>query len=194
MDDYLLDNNIISMLVKGQNDSVWAASDKLYPKVAQHFCALSGAHLFIPAMAVAEIEFGMAVVDDCSSSPLSPSVIAHRAALRQFFGRYPQYEFGEHTVERYALIRARLWKKFGTSTSKAYRFKEKLPEELFDNQAGEFLKIDEKDLIIVSIALEHNIIFATCDRRIGMNRIVQAADELKQEGKLKNVRYQYWDS
>ena len=194
MDDYLLDNNIISTLVKGQNDSDWAASDKLYPKVAKHFSALSDDHIFIPAMAVAEIEFGMAVVDDCSSSPLSPSVIAHRVAIREFFRRYPQYEFGEHTVEFYALIRARLWKRFGTPTSKPYRFEEKLPEQLFDNQAGEFLKIDEKDLIIFSIALEHNIIFVTCDRRIGMNRIVRAADELKQEGKLRNVRYQYWDS
>ena len=51
VDGYLLDNNIISILAR--------PSDSRYPGISADFQAIRPGSVFLPVIAIAEIEFGM---------------------------------------------------------------------------------------------------------------------------------------
>lgn len=173
MDGHLLDTNIISALANPRN----VRHDELKQKIRN----LS--HVWLPVIAIAEIEFGMAKTDKLDE--------AQRNEIRRFFREYPQpLGIGDNTVEPYALLRGQLWRMYATPDKRSH--KEKLPEELFDKITGKQLGIDERDLLIASVAAENGLILVTNDSNRGMTRIEEAAKHLNATGQSVNLRIAHW--
>ena len=75
--------------------------------------------MFLPVIAIAEIEFGM-MLSTVSNEE-------QKRNLRNFFTQYPLHlPIDDNTIEPYALIRAQLWREYGTR--KKRRYKERVPE------------------------------------------------------------------
>lgn len=172
---YLLDNNIISLLARPQDPS--------HGSIKARLRALQGSPVFLPVIAIAEIEFGMAKA--VAANP------TQREALHRFFVDYPLHlPIDDNTVEPYALIRAQVWHNHGTPKGRGH--KEKLPEELTDRVTGESLGIDERDLLIASTAAQYGLTLITNDSNEGMRRIEKAAQDLEMAGKPIRLRIDRW--
>lgn len=79
MEGYLLDNNVISILMRPM--------DPRYTQVKGRFDALGGSPIYLPVIAMAEIEYGMAKADNPDEQ--------QRNAVRQFFAQYPLEKRGQ---------------------------------------------------------------------------------------------------
>ncbi|MFH1922071.1 MAG: type II toxin-antitoxin system VapC family toxin [Planctomycetota bacterium] len=175
VEGYLLDNNIISILVR--------PADERYPRVRAHLEAVQPSPIFLPVIAIAEIEYGMAKAENPDEK--------QQAAMRQFFAQYPLHlGIDDHTIEPYALIRAQLWKTHATKRRRGH--KETLPEELVNRESGKLLSIDERDLLIACVAVQYNLVLATCDENPGMKAVEEAAAELETAGHPVRLRISYW--
>jgi predicted nucleic acid-binding protein len=173
MDGYLLDTNVVSVLANSRN--------LRHAEFKQKLGNLQ--HVWLPVVAIAEIESGMAKTDRPDET--------QRDEIRRFFREYPQHlGIGDNTVEPYALLRGQLWRMHATREKRGH--KEKLPEELFDKVTGKQLGIDERDLFIASVAAENGLILATNDSNAGMKRIEEAAQQLQEAGKAVNLKISYW--
>ena len=105
VDGYLLDTNIISILAR--------PSDAKYPGISANFQAIHQGPVFLPVIAIAEIEFGMMLS--------SASNEEQKRALRNFFAQYPHHlPIDDNTIEPYAMIRAQLWREHGTRKRRRY--------------------------------------------------------------------------
>lgn len=112
--------------------------------------------------------------------------------VRAFFADYPHHlPVDDNTVEPYALIRAQLWRDYGTTKSRGGS-KERVPEELVERVSGKSLGIDERDLLIASVAVQYNLVLATNDQNSGMKRIEESARKLKAAGKPVHLHVEYW--
>jgi predicted nucleic acid-binding protein len=173
IDGYLLDTNVISVLANPRNPRRSEYEQKVQAME----------HVWLPVIAIAEIEFGMAKTD-------KPDEI-QQAAVRRFFQNFPQpLGFHVNTVEPYALLRAQLWKMYATKEKR--RHVEKVPEDLFDRVTGKQLGVDERDLLIASVAAENGLILATGDKNAGMTHIDEAARKLQEAGQSVNLRIEFW--
>jgi predicted nucleic acid-binding protein len=174
---YLLDNNIISILAQPSNPR--------HAPVKQRFEALGGAPVFLPVIAIAEIEFGMVKTK-------TPDA-AQQAAVRQFFVDYPLHlGIDDNTVEPYSLIRSQIWHDHATPRGSGSAHKEKQPEGLIDRVSGKSLGIDERDLLIASTAAQYGLVLVTNDNNEGMKRIEKAAQSLELAGKSVQLRIEIW--
>lgn len=163
--DHLLDTNVVSAIVFPTNP--------LHDAMRERLERLGGVRVYLPVVAIAEIRSGMAM----ARSP-SPKGVA---LLGEFLANYPlQLAFDRHTVEPYAMLRAEVWKVHGTPLKRGY--KEKQPEELANRVSGKALGIDERDLLIASIACQYRLVLATQDQNQGMRRIQEAAARLDAAG------------
>ena len=171
-ESYLLDNNVISVLAR--------PADPRYAHIKAQFDALGDAKVALPVIAIAEIEFGMAKATTAN--------VVQQAAVRQFFNNHPWHlGIDDDTISSYAAVRAQLWNLYGTSKMSGGKMRghhEKLPDELRDRATGQWIGIDERDLLIVSVALQYNLVFATVDRNEEMKRIENAVDQLFADSKL----------
>lgn len=173
MDGFLLDTNIISILAN--------LRDLRHTEFKQKIQHLD--HIWLPVVAIAEIESGMAKADRPDET--------QRDEIRRFFREYPQHlGIGDNTVEPYAHLRSQLWRMYATREKRGH--KEKLPEELSDKVTGKQLGIDERDLFIASVAAENGLVLATNDSNAGMQRIEEAAQQLQEAGKSVNLKISYW--
>ncbi len=169
MEGYLLDTNVISILAR--------PNDPLYPHVKMRLEGLGASPVYLPVIAVAEIEYGMAKAENPDER--------QRDAVRQFFKEYPTPLAVDHnTIEPYALIRAQL--------RKDCPGKGRLPEEWVHRESGKFLGIDERDLLIASVAAQYSLVLATRDQNRGMTAIEAAAAKLQQAGYPVPLRISYW--
>jgi predicted nucleic acid-binding protein len=152
----------------------------------QRFEALGDAPVFLPVIAIAEIEFGMVKTK-------APDA-AQQAAVRQFFADYPLHlGIDDNTVEPYALIRAQIWHEHATPKgSSGSAHKEKQPEDLTDRISGKSLGIDERDLLIASTAAQYGLVLVTNDSNEGLKRIEKAAQTLEMAGKPVQLRIELW--
>jgi len=173
---YLLDTNIISYLARPESPQ--------YNNVKRYLSKLGrDERVMLPVIAIAEIEFGIAKAGRKLSDEL-------RDVLRKFFESYPLHlGIDDNTVEPYSLIRAELWKKHATKT-KGKRHKEKIPEDLFEKVTGKELGIDERDLLIASVAIQYGLVLVTADRK--MKPIIDAARELEMQGEDVYLRWADW--
>jgi predicted nucleic acid-binding protein len=165
-DGCLLDTNVISAL-----------ADKTRPDHAptsQRLAAIGNSPVPLPVMAIAEISFGKAKAGDVAPQK--------RAGLRVFFAQYVHLPADDGTVDPYSLVRAEIWRLFATPQKRGH--KEKRPEDLLDKVTGKELGIDEPDLLIASVALEHNVILVTHDEKEGMRRIKEASERIFQRGEF----------
>jgi predicted nucleic acid-binding protein len=173
VDGYLLDNNIISILAR--------PSDPRYAGISANFQAIQPGPVFLPVIAIAEIEFGMMLSSNSNTE--------QKNALRDFFTQYPLHlPIDDNTVEPYARLRAQLWRDYGSRKQRGYR--EKDPYDL--RVSGKRLGIDERDLLIASIAMQYNLVLATNDQNEGMKRIEQSARKLGAAGEPVHLRIEYW--
>lgn len=170
-DGYLPDNNAISILMR--------PDDWRYPHVKSRFDGIGDAPVALPVIAIAEIEFGMAKA--------ATADLVQRAAVRKFFADHPWHlGIDDGTVEPYAIVRARLWELYGTPNGRKKRgHQERLPDQLRDRATAQWIGIDERDLLIVSIALQYNLVFATVDRNEEMKRIERAVNDVVDAGKWR---------
>jgi len=174
---YLLDTNIVSTLVRPQSP--------LHASVRSHLLALTDEPIMLSVISIAEIEFGMAKATKPDET--------QKAAIRKFFSGYPlPLGIDDGTVEPYALLRAELWRLYATPKGRSHR--EKLPEDLFDRVSGKELGIDERDLLIASVAIQYNLILATLDRNQGMIHIERAAASLTTRGIALSLRVADWSA
>jgi predicted nucleic acid-binding protein len=175
VDDYLLDNNIISILAR--------PSDPRYPGISADFQSIRPGSVFLPVIALAEIEFGMMLSSTANE--------AQKKDLRDFFTQYPlHFPIDDNTVEPYAMLRAQLWRTHGTRKGRGYR--EKILEDPTERVSGRSLGIDERDLLIASIAVQYNLVLATNDRNRGMQRLEESARQLEVAGAPVRLRLEYW--
>jgi predicted nucleic acid-binding protein len=169
VEGYLLDNNVISILMRPR--------DPRYPQVKARFDDLGASPVYLPVIAIAEIEYGMAKAENPDER--------QRDAVRRFFAEYPIHlAVDDETIEPYALIRAQLWKDCDA--------RGKLPEEWVHRESGKLLGIDERDLLIASVAAQYSLVLATCDQNRGMTAIEGAAAKLAQAGYPIRLRISYW--
>jgi predicted nucleic acid-binding protein len=169
VEGYLLDTNVISILMR-QNDP-------LYPHVKMRFDGLGASPVYLPVIAIAEIEYGMAKAENPDER--------QRDAVRQFFKEYPTHlAVDDNTIEPYARIRAQL--------RKDCPGKGNLPEEWVHRESGKLLGIDERDLLIASVAAQYNLVLATCDQNRGMKAIEAAAAKVQEAGHPIRLRISYW--
>ncbi|MGA2659054.1 MAG: type II toxin-antitoxin system VapC family toxin [Verrucomicrobiota bacterium] len=177
MSSYLLDTNIICALASPKHSNHVKAMAKMR--------SLTPERVFLPLIAIAEIRFGLASVDNADQS--------QRAELENFLSTYPSpYGFDEGTVEPYSLLRAQLFRTWATRDKRGRSFVEKQAWELADQVTGKELGIDEADLLIASVAAEYNLTLATNDQNAKMRRIEEAAAKLQAEGKQFHLRIEYW--
>lgn len=172
---YLLDTNIISILVR--------PTAQKYSIVKSRLARIADELVMLPVIAIAEIEFGMAKSEIPDES--------QKSALRRFFSDYPLHlGIDDNTIEPYSLVRAELWRLYATPKKRGH--KEKIPEDLLDRVTGRELGIDERDLLIASIAIQYNLILATADRNQGMLSIERAATNLEAKGEPICLRVEDW--
>lgn len=165
---YLLDTNIISYLARPESEQ--------HKNVKAHLSKLGNDEpVMLPVIAIAEIEFGIARAGRNLSTEL-------KDVLRKFFESYP-FHLGidDYTVEPYSLVRAELWRKSGGG---------KLPEDRFERVTGKQLGIDERDLLIASVAIQYGLVLVTADRK--MKPIIDAAGELEKQGQDVYLRWTDW--
>ncbi len=123
---HLLDNNIISILLQ--------PADSRYKGIRAKFDAIKDGPIFLPVIAIAEIEFGL---------DIGAGNREQARALRNFFTEYPHHlPVDDHTIEPYALLRAQIWRDHATPRKSRGGFEEKLPEQLTDRATGQSLGID----------------------------------------------------
>lgn len=175
LDGYLLDNNVISVLAR--------PSDPRYASLEAHLTAIGHAPVMLPVIAIAEIEFGMA-------KATNPDPV-QQTQIRAFFNLYPLHlGIDDNTIEPYAQLRAEIWRMYATPRQRGH--KERLPEQLKDRTTGKELGIDERDLLIASVAAQYNLVLATMDQNEGMKRIEAAAASLAKAGSPISLRISYW--
>ena len=175
MEGYLLDTNVISILMR--------SNDPRYLYVKAKFEELGASPVYLPVIAIAEIEYGMAKADSPNEQ--------QQNAVRRFFAEYPNHlGIDDDTIEPYAMIRAQLWREH--ATRKGSKHKEKLPEELVHRESGKLLGIDERDLLIASVAAQYGLVLATFDKKSGMMAIDAAGAKLERMGFSIRLRINYW--
>jgi predicted nucleic acid-binding protein len=105
-DGYLLDTNIILILLKPK--------DPRNPGVMTSFQSLKQGPVFLPVIAIAEIESGIARYTGAREEETK--------AVRDFFAEYPLHlPVDDNTIEPYALIRAQLWRDYGIKKRGGYK-------------------------------------------------------------------------
>jgi predicted nucleic acid-binding protein len=177
MPGYLLDTNIISVLA--------APRHPRYTEIQARMRRIASSSVFLPVIAIAEIEFGM-------RKAVNPDP-KQQEEVRKFFAAYPHHlSIDDHTIEPYSMLRAKLWRLLARSKRTGRGHVEKVPEELMDRVTGKELGIDERDLLIASVAAQHRLVLATNDQNAQMRRIEEAGKALELEGSPFTLLIEYW--
>lgn len=161
MKAYLFDTNIASAL--------WDELDTDHSDALRFVTDVAsiGGLVYVPRITIAEIEYGLKLY--VSTDP------ARRAKAEAAMRAYKSIrEVNKDTTEHYATMRAELFRRYAPRDAKG-RVKRVRPEQLIDKTTGQSLGIQENDLWIAAIAVEHNMVLVTDDR---MARIQEVAPNL----------------
>lgn len=154
---YLLDTNIASALFDKQ------CPDHSKALIFTNNAANAGDRIFISRFVVAEIEYGIAIHPNLDT--------VRTEQLRKSMDSYTSIkELAKWTTPCYADIRAALFNKFGERIAKG-KVKKVRPESLIDKTTSQTLSIQENDLWMAAIAVEHNMILVSEDK---MSRLKEA--------------------
>ncbi len=155
IEGYLLDTNIAS--------ASWDYGAPSHGCVRQRLEELGNALVYVAAVSIAEVEYGLQI---------APSIDAQRqSTVRSAMASYRVLHVDQHTAQAYAEIRANLFRTHAPRNRRG-RLTKKHVEELVDRTTGRELGIQENDLWIVSIAVQYNLKLVTNDR---MPRVIEAA-------------------
>ena len=155
IEGYLLDTNIAS--------ASWDYGAPSHGCVRQRLEELADALVYVAAVSIAEVEYGLQI---------APSIDAQRqSTVRSAMASYKVLHVDQHTAQTYAEIRANLFRTHAPRNRRG-RLTQKYVEDLVDRTTGKQLGIQENDLWILSVAVQYNLIFVTNDR---MPRVIEAA-------------------
>lgn len=121
---------------------------------------------YISAVSLAEIEYGL------NLKPLSAS---DKAKVRSLLAPYRVLDLDRHTAKVYGEIRADIFNRYSPKDQRG-RVKRKYVEDLLEGTSGKNLGIQENDLWIVSVAVQHNMELVTFETGGKMRRIVDVAN------------------
>jgi predicted nucleic acid-binding protein len=127
-----------------------------------------GERIFISCIALSEIRYGLALYQTLDKSRTSEV----EKSLRAFRGIR---DIEKGTSAHYAGIRAGLMRKYCPTDVKGL-YKTVRPESLIDKTTSEKLGIQENDLWLASIAVQHRMTLVSQDK---MNRIKDVCPSLK---------------
>ncbi|MBM3333639.1 type II toxin-antitoxin system VapC family toxin [Candidatus Sumerlaeota bacterium] len=176
---YLLDTNVVldAILPETHRPNRRAVLAKL------EALKTTEAKIALPVIAMAEVEFGLAKQDSPEQREIE--------AIRAFWRKHPLHvPIDDGTIEPYALIRGEVFRRYATARARGRTYREKLPENLCDRVTGKELGIDERDLLIASVAAQYNYVLVTNDEGGSMTRLKEAADSLRSKG--LQLRLERW--
>lgn len=139
---------------------------RLYAKVRAWLSSLGNDPVYISAVSVAESEYGL---------NLNPLPVHLQQNIRSVIRSYQVLPIDHHTAPIYGKIRAALFNTYAPRNSRN-QITTRYVEHLRERTSGVQLGIQENDLWIVSVAVQHNMIFATADTAGGIHKIVNAAN------------------
>ena len=155
---YLLDTSIAS--------TAWDRGHKAHTAIRDRLTQLAQDSIFVSAITLAEIDFGLKV---------APSIdVSRQNIVKDAMNTYQVLPIDEHTAEPYSDIRANLFQKYSPKTNRG-TMKLKYVEDFVDSISGKQLGIQENDLWIVSLSVQYNLVLLTADQGSGMKRVVEAA-------------------
>lgn len=168
MDVYLLDTNHLIPFLRGKDPKRAAI-------VAKLSALPSEAHVCVATVTLAELEVG------CASRATSRAEAQTEIRSVIAANKLDVLPFTQHTAAEYGAIKAALMRQYDRAgRNKAAKW----PEGWAKPPHGDKLGADELDMIVVSHAVERNMVLVTTD---GMERII---DALKAAG--VNVRPENW--
>lgn len=159
MDEYLLDTNHVIPLLRGEEPVRGVILAKLSTIPAK-------SHVCIATATLAELEVGCCFDSqgrDEAQSEIRDVLRANKLDIRPFT---------QHTAAHYGELKATLMEKFAR---KGVRRRAKWPEVWTSPVKGQPLGADEFDLILVSHAIERNMVLVTTDP---MSRIIEGLSSL----------------
>ena len=155
VEGYVLDTTICS--------ASWDYGSPRHGYVRQRLGTLKESPVYVTAVSIGEVEYGLQV---------APAIDARRQCIvRRAMSSYQVLHIDHHTARVYAEVKANLFRKYSPRTSRG-RLSHKRVEDLVERTTGKTLGIQENDLWIVSVAVQHNMIVVTSDR---MCRVIEAA-------------------
>ena len=157
-DVYLLDSNIPGIAsYPGHN---------LHQSVISWLKQINESRLYISSVSVGESKFGL------NLNPLPQNIQDDIQRVRDAYQILP---IDHHTADEYAIIRAKLFNKYAPKDHRN-KLKTRYVEDLCENTTGKELGIQENDLWIVSVAVQHHMKLVTTDKKGGMKKIVGIAN------------------
>lgn len=165
-DSYLLDTSVASV--------AWSKSHRSHSEVRGKLRKLGKRHVHICVITLAEVEYGLKTAPTIDE--------AKQNEVRKRMAGYKIYSVDKHTVREYSDIRAELFKKY-SRRKKGRGFVAKRVSELRERTSDKELGIQENDLWIASVALNHNLVLITADKK--MKRLLEIAEKF-------DLRYEIW--
>lgn len=191
MRDLITCTNIISVNSKGLSPD-----NPRYPLVKARFESRTACKVFIPIVSVMEIECGL--VMGAKGDP-APELAREISDLRGFLGRFPKIKIDGETVAPYVTIRAKVFELHCERNHGRNSYKKKKTHQLTERNSDISLGIDERDLMIVCLAIQKNLTLVTLDSAKEMKIIVEAVRTLEREGnsiiegRADSFDVEYWD-
>lgn len=161
MEGYVLDTSALTPLV----DEGHAKHHVAVTKIA----ALGAVPVYVSAIALAEMQYGFALHEKFTGSPL-PDADKMMAKAKNF----PRLDISNHTATAYAELKSSLAKLYLPTSKKEFR--KRHVEEWVDQYTGKPLAVDDNDIWVCAQAREMNLVVAAGDK---MERIRQADPFLK---------------
>lgn len=167
VDGRLLDTTIASAL--------WDTGHRAHSEARGRVAAIPKDLIFVSVVTLAEVDYGMEI---------APNVdVQRQLSVREKMRDYEIFDISKHTAVIYAHLRAELFRKYSPKNKRG-RLTAKRVESLLDRTTAKEIGVQENDLWIVSVAIEHDLILATDDQAGGMTRILDVANYLG--------RTEYW--
>jgi len=163
IDFYLLDTSVAS--------AAWDEDHSAHAEVQKRLADLDRRHIYVSVISIAEVEYGLKT---------APNIDKERQVkVRNAMGQYDLYYIDKHTAAAYSDLRAALFLKYSPKDKRAKRLSQ-IQERTSEDELG----IQENDLWIASVALQHNFVLATRDK---MARILEVGEKLKVK-----LRHELW--
>ena len=179
MDGYLFDTSIvIPNLRRHRHEHGLRVEARLRDLLAR------GDRGVVSVVTVGEVDFSYEV-----AALRGQEVTQERAAVDRFFREVTVLHVDTHTMSVCTPLRARIFDTY--ASRKNGRFREKVPERL--RISGHELVFDERDLLIVSTAIQYNLVLALRDEQEGMRRIVECAADMASGGVCAALRHESWN-
>ena len=173
-DTYLLDAMMIGRLIDDRPDDEVPEGTRNFRK---HSAAAGDPNIVICSITLGEVEYGLAVAPASFGDDNKAEV---RRVLRRFVH---VLEVSKNAaVPHWAETRARLFLKRSPGSERQRRRLARWPEDLVERTPAKQLGIQENDLWLASVALEHNLVLVSADR---MRHIKDVCPDLKWENWLR---------